>query len=539
MLFQERARAVLPGFQVTRDNAPAVARICAALDGLPLALELAAPRLRVLSAHHLAERIEGSSGRLSLLRSGPRDAPSRHQTLRDAIDWSYRMLAPEEQRELAALSVFAGGFTPESAEEITGVPRSLELIESLVEKNLLQAQAQVDPRFSMLETVREFASEMLDQFEDGPALRRRHAEWFGRLAAQQSGRVQGRYRAEAITIFSHERANLRVALRWAVDQRLNPLAEGLALALLRFWEATAQFSEARQWLELVLAEQASGRALSALGWIDFHQGRHQDARRHLRDALSLHSAADPLGARAETLVRMQWAALNEGDYRAVEETVEESVAGCLAAGDAVGAAMARVQRAMVRAAAGEHVVAREEFDGAIDALTEEGAEEALGWALNAAGDAARVAGDLETCERRYRRALEIGERLGSDRVWTAAMINLGLAAATRRDFDEALKQTQRALRVQVAQGRRDTLPGALLILSLKHVASGRVAEGARLLAAAEQMQGRLGQRWEYGDRDLVAIASDSMSRLDPQERAAAEAAASTMDEEQIRREIFE
>jgi len=540
LLFAERARAVLPDFRVTHDNARAVARICAGLDGLPLALELAAPRLRVLSADQLAERIEGSpGGKLSLLRSGPRDAPSRHQTLRDAIDWSYRMLTAEEQRELAALSVFAGGFTSESAEEITGVPRSLELIESLLEKNLLQLQAQAGPRFSMLETVREFASEMLDKLEDAPALRRRHGEWFARLAARQSGRVQGRNRAEALAVFSHERANLRVALRWALDAGVTGLAEDLALGTLRFWEATAQFSEARQWLELLMAKRASAKVLSALGLVAFHQGRHQDSRRHLREALLAHSPVDPPGVRAETLVRLQWSALNEGDYRAVEETVEESISGCLAAGDVVGAALAKVQRAMVRAAAGNRAVAREEFDRALDALAAEGAEEALGWALNAAGDAARAAGDLETCERHYRRALEIGERLRSDRVRTAAAINLGLAAATRRDFDEALKQTQQALRVQVAQGRRDTLPGALLILSLKHITAGRVAEGARLLAAAELMNRRLGQRWEYGDRDLVAVASDSISRLGPQERAAAEAAASAMDEEQMRCELFE
>jgi len=540
LLFQKRAQAVVPDFRVTRDNALAAARICSALDGLPLALELVAPRLRVLNVHQLADRIERSSGKLSLLRSGPRDAPSRHQTLGDAIDWSYQMLTPDEQRQFASLSVFAGGFTAEAADEITGVSQSLELIESLLEKNLLQPQLQPQggPRLFMLETVREFASEVLEALESGPQLRRRHAEWFARLAAEQGERLQGRHRAEAISIFSDERANLRVALRWALDQQWNALAESLALALLRFWEATAEFSEARQWLELALGRCPSARLRSALGMVDIHQGRIQEAQRNLRAALIEQPPAESPRARAETLVRLQWAQLLEGDYQAVESAVEETIAGCLAVGDVVGTAMAKVQRAMVRAAAGDHGVAREEFDRAIEILSAEGAEDALGWALNASGDAARIAGDLGTCEHHYQRALGIGERLGAERVRTAAMHNLGLAAAARCDFDEALKHTQRAIRVQVAQGRRDTLPGGLLILSLKHISAGRVAEGARLLLAAEQMNTRLGQRWEYSERRLVAIASESIALLRPHERATAEVAAGAMDEEQIRDELL-
>jgi tetratricopeptide (TPR) repeat protein len=150
-----------------------------------------------------------------------------------------------------------------------------------------------------------------------------------------------------------------------------------------------------------------------------------------------------------------------------------------------------------------------------------------------------MSGDLETCERHYQRALEIGERLGSERVRTAATFNLGMAAATRRDFDEALRYVRQAVRSQVEQGRRDTLPPAVMMLSLKHIAEGRIADGARLLAAAEQMNRRLGQHWEYSDRDLLAVASEAISRLEPQERAAAEAAAGAMDEEQMRRELFD
>jgi len=270
-LFVERARAVRAGFKVTNQNAPALAEICARLDGLPLAIELAAARIRALTPQALLGRLEQ---RLKLLTGGPRDAPARQQTMRGAIDWSYALLSEPQQRLFSRLSVFVGGCDLEAVEAVCDFDDRLGLdvlegISSLIENNLLAKQddPRAEPRYAMLETIREYASGKVEA-SDTDALRRRHSEYLSALAERGEptmhyiapvGRVDRAMTAHEVALAetTEERAqrelpNLRAALQWTFDKGELELALRLAVAASWGWALSSAYTEGRGWISRAL-----------------------------------------------------------------------------------------------------------------------------------------------------------------------------------------------------------------------------------------------------------------------------------------------
>jgi predicted ATPase/class 3 adenylate cyclase len=244
-LFIQRARAVKPHFEMNSRNAPAVAEICVRLDGLPLAVELAAARSRLLPPPALLARL---SSRLGLLTGGARDAPSRQQTLRAAIDWSHDLLTEGEKRLFARLSVFQGGSTLEAAETIGHLEEDLDLevldgLGSLVEKSLLRQEGHDAPRFLMLETIREYALERLEERGEGAEMRAAHAEHFLGVAVEAGRHLRGPEVANWLDRLEREHGNLRAALRWAIDRADAELAMRLAVSLSSFWYFRGHFGE--------------------------------------------------------------------------------------------------------------------------------------------------------------------------------------------------------------------------------------------------------------------------------------------------------
>ncbi|HJU37867.1 MAG TPA: BTAD domain-containing putative transcriptional regulator [Gaiellaceae bacterium] len=268
-LFAARARAADPGFELDEHSAPDIARVCARLDGLPLAIELAAARSKLLLPAEILERLEREP---HLLPAGPRDAPARQQTLAATIRWSYDLLGPEERRAFARLGVFSGGCTLEAAERVCET--TLETLAALVDNNLLRRR---DSRFAMLETVRHFAVERLE--EDGAAdLRRRHAEWLTELAeAAQAANLGGEDPVPWLDRLEAEHANIRAALAWAIGAH-SELALRLASALRVFWEVRGHFAEGARWLDEALARGPDAepelrlQAVSVSGGIAFRRG---------------------------------------------------------------------------------------------------------------------------------------------------------------------------------------------------------------------------------------------------------------------------
>jgi predicted ATPase/class 3 adenylate cyclase len=254
-LFVERARAVKPDFSVTNENAPAVAEICVRLDGLPLAIELAAARIRLLPPRAMLARL---GSRLKLLTGGARNLPERQRTLRGAIEWSYELLTPEERTLFARLSVFAGGRTLEIIETICdpeGELDTLDGLESLLEKSLLRQEEGPggEPRFVMLETIHEYAREKLEESGEAEEVRRRHAEHFLTLAEESYPELKGPDQLEWLERLEAEHDNMRAALSWALGRKEAEVALRLGGALWWFWWMRGHNSEGRRLLEEALA----------------------------------------------------------------------------------------------------------------------------------------------------------------------------------------------------------------------------------------------------------------------------------------------
>jgi predicted ATPase/class 3 adenylate cyclase len=280
-LFVERAQAVQPSFEVTTANAPAVAEICVRLDGLPLALELAAARIPLLSPEALLSRLRD---RLKTLRGGARDAPTRHQTLRGTLEWSYDLLAEEERQLLAWLGVFRGGFTVESAEAVCDA--QLEALGSLVDKNLVRRDGE---RLTMLETTHEFALEKLAESEDVEQIRQRHAEHMISLAesANLTAEAEGEQRHDIVI---REQGNVRGALEWALESGEVECGLRLAITLEGYWVASSPL-EGRRWLDDLLARTKDlpgdlrARALRAMGGACYIFGEYEEGARHFEASL--------------------------------------------------------------------------------------------------------------------------------------------------------------------------------------------------------------------------------------------------------------
>jgi predicted ATPase/class 3 adenylate cyclase len=290
-LFVERAMAVRPGFAVDPSNAPAIAEICVRLDGLPLAIELAAARVRVLSPQAILSRL---GDRLSLLAGGSTNLPERQQTLRGAIDWSHELLERADRLAFARLSVFAGGSDLAAVERVAladwppdagSAPDAVEAVSSLLDKSLLRQEmdASGEPRFQMLESIRAYASERLAQLEPGAETQRRHADYYLAMAEGMAGRVFGSDQKGALDTFEQDHDNLRAAVAYAIDHADADRAMRLLAATWRFWQMRGYLPEARDTADRVLAlpggtPDVRMQALDAAGGIAYWQGDIMRAR---------------------------------------------------------------------------------------------------------------------------------------------------------------------------------------------------------------------------------------------------------------------
>lgn len=317
-LFVERAKATKHDFVLTPDNASAVAAICARLDGLPLAIELAAARTRLLSPQAMLGRLEH---RLLLLTGGPRDQPIRQQTMRETIAWSHNLLDDDSKRLFRQVSIFVGGWTLEAAEQICDA--GIDVVEgfsTLVDHNLLRQIEEPDgsPRFGMLETIREFGLDQLDERDEARDTRRRHAKYFLELAEQAGPQLIQSEQVQWLTLLETEHDNLRAALSWATEQDID-LALRAAKGLLPFWLFHGHLTEARRWLEGTLStgnptsELVRAEALNTAASLASWQGDFGRAAVLFQEGLTMFKSAGDQYGIADTLRalgRMEMAAGN-------------------------------------------------------------------------------------------------------------------------------------------------------------------------------------------------------------------------------------
>src|SRR5437660_3956489 len=335
-LFVHRATAASPDFELSRENAPAVTEICTRLDGLPLAIELAAARVKVLSPSSMLTRL---ASRLQLLTGGARDLPTRQQTLRGAIDWSYDLLNAAEQKLFRRLSVFVGGCNLEGVEAVCDTKSDLDLdlldgMASMVDKSLLQ---QVEPakgesRFVMLETIREYALEKLETSGEEALTKRAHAAYCLVLAEEQATEQSGAEGAEWLERFTFEHDNFRAGLEWLTETGDAEWGLRLGTALFRFWEMREYLAEGRDRLDKLLKlagaaapTKARARALFAAGVLADEQGDYASADTLIQASLEIARELKDKQGIAVSLNALAVQARDRGDIAAARSLLEESL----------------------------------------------------------------------------------------------------------------------------------------------------------------------------------------------------------------------
>jgi predicted ATPase/class 3 adenylate cyclase len=473
-LFVDRARAVQSHFELTEENAETVVAICRRLDGLPLAIELAASRVRLLPPKAILARLDS---RLTLLTGGGRDRPERQQTLRGAIAWSHDLLDGSHQTLFRRLAVFAGGWTLDAAEAVVGFGTDPPLpvfdgLDALHDSSLIRLQessdrdAAADPRFAMLQTIHEFASEQLVASGELEQVKENHATWFLELAIQAEPQLPGPSAVSWLDRLESDHDNLRAALDWLGSQGDGQRAVTLAAAMWRFWWLRGHIAEGRKQLETALAvagftaEEARATALDGAGVLAETQGDYDRADALHREALALSRERGDKTGIARALGNLGVVAFDRGDDQATT-FLEESLA-----------------------------LAREIGDQLLVAT-----------ALNDLGAVAFDRGDLDRAEPLYQESLSLRRRAASGSEIARALNNLGEVALARGDFAGACQLLSESLSLYRDAGDRWGTAGALINLA---VANHRQGDAPRAVALLEESLSLFG---EVGDRRSAALAA--------------------------------
>jgi len=497
-LFVQRAAAVLPGFALTSDNAAAVAGVCARLDGLPLAIELAAARAKLLSPAALLARLEKSFDILS----GPRDLPARQQTLRATIDWSHELLTPAEQALFRRLSVFAGGCTLEAAEAVADARQDLgtdvlDTMSSLVDKSLLRCRDATaeDPRFELLEIVREYAASRLAASGDEKLTRRAHAAYALVLAEEAQQALSGPDAASTLARLDLELPNLRVALDHLIADRQAEWATRLATALVPYWRRRERVAEGGARLTAVLAlagvsDKARAGALYAAGLMWGEQGDGA-CRPLLEEAMHLYRRLGDVRAALVTQNSVAVACQLAGDLPAARAHLQEILQEARERGDAAALAHALNNLASVTHASGHPREAVSLYEQCREAFEARGDRLGAAWALDQQGDAARDAGDAAAARACYERSLQIFREQDHGPGVATALCDVARLARQSGDLAAARQRCEEVL----ALGERGSERAAARLFEELAMLAASDRESRRalvLFAAAAALRVRLG-----------------------------------------------
>jgi predicted ATPase/DNA-binding SARP family transcriptional activator len=456
-LFVERARDVLPAFEIDAYNAPAIALICQRLDGIPLALELAVARLNLLTIEQLAGRLDHA---FRLLTGGSRTALPRQQTLRAAIDWSFQLLSPQEQVLLRRLAVFAGGGSLEAIEAVCagdGLASEdiLDLLTGLVNKSMVNVERvqHQETRYGMLETVRQYAREKLDDVTESQTFYDYHLAYFLNLAEAIEPQLKTSAALDRLQVLDREVGNMRAALSWALDENPGPKIDSglrLACALLNFWHTQSFHNEGYAWLIKGLSalpgdDPASfklrARACFAAGHLVFPLGRHLEARQWLQESLEIYKKIEDTSGLVMAQGILGEVFARDGAFEKAKELCEASLAACRTLEDPW----------------------------------------LLAWALSRFGMYLRCLGDYSLAQLIFEESLTIYEKIGDQLEVEGGLIMLGLIAQKKGDNSRSHDYFIQALRAAQAKQSKWSLGIALAYLG----------EVACLLGEYEQAQAYL------------------------------------------------
>jgi len=488
-LFVDRARAVVPSFGATRENATALARVCQRLDGIPLAIELAAARVRVLTVDQIAERLDD---RFRLLTGGSRTALRRQQTLRALIDWSHDLLSEEERTLCRRLAVFAGGWSLEAAEAVCsgdGIERDavLDLLTSLVDKSLVGFEGQgVEQRYRFLETVRAYAGEKLFDAGEARSVRERHLAWCLALAEQAEPELFGPASRVWLDRLEGDYASLRVALDWCLET--DPDA-GVRLGggLWAFWFIRGDV-EGRRWLEAILARSpegslARGKALLGAGFCARDMSTLNQARSWTEQCLAIARATGDRRLAGWALHDLGNIVTMERDYASARPILEESVTTCRQVGDKVGEGMSLRDLGHLARVEGDYERATVFYAESLAILRAVGHRWNILWTLLGIGYLARQQFDPGRARAAFQECRSIGYEDRDRYAIAVALHALGELERSAGNFDEAVVYLKELVAELMKIGRIDSVQYLLYPYGTLLLQRGSYARGVRLAAA--------------------------------------------------------
>jgi predicted ATPase/Tfp pilus assembly protein PilF len=571
-LFVERARAIQPGFALSAANGRAVASICARLDGLPLAIELAAARTRMLPPQALLGKL---SQRLKVLTGGPRERDPRQQTLRSTIEWSYDLLSDGEKQLFRRMAVFQGGRTLDALEAVcgggvrgqgSGVSNVenlttdhrqlttlqidvLEGVESLISQSLLQQREGSDgePRFWMLETIHEYAWEKLGESGEAEALQREHALYFVRLAEEAKLPLNGPNQAQWFARFGEEHDNLRAALDWAYAGGeagdIPALEAGLQLlcALREYWDRRGHGSEGRTHLArlLALAEQHGSspviraESLNIAGVLALWHGDYSAARALLEEGLALGRAAAHDRSVARCLYDLGYVPLLEGDYAGARSLFDQSLTLYQKIGGGWGISVALMGLGIVEYSQGDYAGARTLLEQCLALQREIGDKAVYADALGLVGNVVYLQGDFAEARALHEESMVLRRELGVTNNIHLGLINLGNVTCSQGNYAEARAYFQQCLALSRELGDKRSFANSLRGLGAVAACTGQPKRAAQLLGAATEQFSAIGGVIEADDRVLydqgIATARDQLGEAAFQ-RAWEEGRAMSMEE---------
>jgi predicted ATPase/class 3 adenylate cyclase len=499
-LFVERARAVKPDFEVTNESAPAVAEICVRLDGLPLAIELAAARIKMLPPKAMLQRL---SSRLKLLTGGARDLPERQRTLRGAIEWSHALLDKGEQVLFARLAVFSGGRTLEAIDAVCDAVcdaegdlpvDSFNGVSSLLDKSLLRQEEGPgeEPRFVMLETIHEFAREKLQETAEADEIKRTHAKYFLALAEESYPELKGANQLEWLDRLEAEHDNMRAALSWALERREAEVALRLGGALWLFWFVRGYHSEGRRWLQEALAVDEPGSpvsramALAGVGWLAAHQGDLDPAQEACEEGLQL-LANEASEAKRCLLVFLGWVEREREDYRRATQLFEESLALSRQMGDTYWHATSLSNLALVSHYRRDSERATDLYEHSMDLFREQGDKQSLAYCLNNLGMVVYSQGDLGRAAQLTEEGVALVRELRARVDVALGLCNLGWIALLQDDLCRAADLYRESLSLSWDTGLTPLVQSVLEGFACTAGAKGEAERAVRLWGAAQSL----------------------------------------------------
>ena len=509
-LFTDRALLARPDFQVTDQNASALASVCFRLDGIPLAIELAAARVRSLSVEEINRKLDE---RFLLLARGSRTALPRQQTLRSLIDWSYDLLSGREKLTLQRLSVFAGGWTLAAAEQVcagAGVQdrEVFDLLTSLCDKSLVVVEQNDGPsRYRLLETVRQYGHERLFESGGGKAFRERHRDYFVALAEAAAPKLLGADQAEWLYRLEQEHDNLRSALEWSLVVAGSQEDLRLCAALDRFWSTRGHLAEGREWCARVLAKEGATRrtleftkTLSTAGTLAWHQTDYRVAQALLEESLAISRELGDRGGTASSLNNLGNVAIEQGDYPAARKLYGESLSIRRELGDRRSIAGVLGNLGIVAYEQGDLTAARALSEEALAISQELGDQGRVADALNILGTVALDLGDTAAARALIEQSLTIGRDLGDRDAIASSLQNLGSVAYLEGDFASARALYQESLSNRSQLGDRLGAARALEGLAAVVTARGSALRAARIWGIAERLREEIGSPLSPAER---------------------------------------